>query len=297
MCDCSATPTTASLHRPARAVRLDRRSLFRAAVVVGGGAVAWRTLGAGGAAMAAEVYNPFAGYTVTQTWAQHQANGSLGGVDYAMGVGTALPAAAAGTITNMPDNGTGGHTVTITHADGWKTQYMHLSQFSRSNGESVAQGATVGLSGGAAGAPGSGSSTGPHCHWHMIDPSGTRRNPLEQVGSGGGGSGALPKTTTSENGEPGEVFWSRIQKAMSIEEGYTGPINGVPGTNTYAALQRHLTHHHGYTGPIDGELGTNSYAALQRLAADHGYTGPVNGVMGVNSWKGVARWVNADSYD
>lgn len=295
MCDCSATPTDQLTRQLTRQPRLDRRSLFRAAVVVGGGALAWRTLGDGGAAQAADVYNPFSGYTITQTWAQHRANGSLGGVDFAMAVGTALPAAAAGTITNIPENGTGGNTVTITHSDGWKTQYMHLSEFGRANGESVAQGASVGLSGGAAGAPGSGSSTGPHCHWHMIDPSGVRQNPLEQVS--GGGTAGLPKTTTSETGEPGEVFWSRMQNAMRIEEGYTGPINGVPGENTYAALQRHLTHHYGYTGPTDGVMGENSYAALQRLAADHGYTGPVNGVMGPNSWRGVATWVNADSYD
>lgn len=272
----------------------DRRGFFRLGAGVGGLWLASKTLSPT-AAQAADVYHPFTGYRVTQTWAQHRANGSLGGIDFAMGVGTALPAAGAGTITNIPNNGTGGHTVTITHADGWKTQYMHLSSFSRSNGESVGKGATVGLSGGAAGAPGSGSSTGPHVHWHMISPGGVRTDPTTQVGSGGGGG--LAKTTTSETGETGPVFWSRVQNAMRIEEGYTGPVNGVPGENTYAALQRYLAHHHGYSGPADGVLGTNSYAALQRLAAQHGYTGPVNGVMGPNSWRGVARWVNADSYD
>ena len=38
-----------------------------------------------------------------------------------------------------------------------------------------------------------GNSTGPHLHWHMINPSGTRINPLVYLG-GGGGTG-LPKTT------------------------------------------------------------------------------------------------------
>ncbi|MFB9312107.1 M23 family metallopeptidase [Nocardioides plantarum] len=287
MCDATATPPPpAALHR---------RGLMRAVVAIAGVGLAVRAV-SGGAAQAADVYHPFTGYPVTQTWAEHRANGSLGGIDFAMAVGTALPAAGAGTITNIPDNGTGGHTVTITHADGWKTQYMHLSSFSCADGESVAQGATVGLSGGAAGAPGSGSSTGPHVHWHMTSPGGTRTDPLTQVGSGSGGGG-LAKTTTSETGEPGPVFWSRVQNAMRIEEGYDGPIDGVPGTNTYAALQRYLAAHHGYTGPADGDLGTNSYVALQRLAAAHGYTGPVDGAMGPNSWRGVARWVNADAYD
>ena len=44
-----------------------------------------------------------------------------------------------------------------------------------------AAGAIVGRSGGAAGAPGSGSSTGPHLHWHMIDPAGNRIDPLVYI--------------------------------------------------------------------------------------------------------------------
>ncbi|WP_084541180.1 peptidoglycan DD-metalloendopeptidase family protein [Nocardioides alkalitolerans] len=278
---------------------LTRRGLLTGAARVGSAAVAvWAggRLLAPSPAFAVAIMNPFAGYAVTGTWAEHLARGSSGGIDYGMGVGTALPASAGGTIGNIPENGTGGHTVTITHADGWKTQYMHLSAFSRSNGETVAQGDVVGLSGGAPGAPGSGSSTGPHVHWHMIDPSGVRRNPLELLGGGGGGGG-LPKTSTATDGVPGTVFWRRVQNAMRIEEGYSGPIDGDPGVQTWSALQRHLAAHHGYGGPIDGVPGSQTYAALQRLAGAHGYTGPVDGAMGPESWRGVARWVNADSYD
>lgn len=273
----------------------DRRTFLRWTAGVGGLLVAGRAL-TPSAAWAADLYNPFTGYAITGTWQEHLDRGSLGGIDYGMGVGTALPAAGAGTITNTPDNGTGGHTVTITHSDGWRTQYMHLSEFLCSNGQAVSRGQTVGRSGGAAGAPGSGSSTGPHCHFHLIDPSGTRRNPLEVIGSGGGGGG-LPKTSAQQDGVPGSVFWKRMQNAMRIEAGYTGPVDGAPGTNTWAAIQRHLRDHHGYAGPIDGKPSANTYAALQRLAAQHGYTGPIDGVMGANSWRGVATWVNADRYD
>ncbi|MEO9323768.1 peptidoglycan DD-metalloendopeptidase family protein [Nocardioides sp. C4-1] len=285
MCDgCGQSGTTTSA--------IDRRGVFRLGAGLGGLWLASRALTAT-PAHAADLYNPFTGYAITGTWQEHLDRGSLGGIDYGMGVGTALPASGAGTITNTPDNGTGGHTVTISHGDGWRTQYLHLSSFSCSNGQSVARGQTVGLSGGAAGAPGSGSSTGPHCHVHLIDPSGVRRNPLEVIGGGAG----LPKTSTAQDGVPGTVFWKRVQNAMRIEAGYTGPIDGVPGVNTYAALQRHLRDHFGYAGPIDGKPGTNTWAALQRLAARHGYTGPVDGVMGANSWRGVAGWVNADAYD
>ncbi len=116
-------------------------------------------------------------------------------------------------------------------------------------------------------------------------------------GGGGGSTGGLPKTTTEQDGVPGPVFWSRTQKWLSIQSGYTGPIDGDPGVNTYAALQRNMRDHYGYTGPIDGVPGVNTYAAWQRLAAQWGYTGPIDGVMGPNSYRGVARFLNQDAWD
>ena len=276
-----------------RAGALSRRTLLRGASVGGLALAAGVTLPPLAAFAAPALYNPFVGRTVTQTWAQHQANGSLGGIDYAMPVGTPLPACGAGTITNIPNNGTGGNTVTINLAGGWKSQYMHLSQFT-TNGKTVAQKDVVGWSGGAAGAPGSGSSTGPHCHWHLINPDGVRVNPLLYVG--GGGSTGLPKSSTAQDGVPGTVFYKRMQNWLRITEGYSGPIDGAPGTNTYKSLQTAMRDY-GYTGPIDGVMGTNSWKAVQRLAAKHGYTGPIDGAMGANSWRGFATFLNDDKWD
>ncbi len=245
-------------------------------------------------AAAVSFYNPFSGYQITGTWQEHLDRGSLGGIDYGMGVGTQLPAAGGGTVRNLPYNGTGGHTVTIYHDNGYRTQYMHLSQFVLADGATIGTGGIVGLSGGAAGAPGSGNSTGPHLHWHMINPAGARINPLEYLGGGGGG---LPKTSTEQDGIPGTIFWRRAQNWLRIESGYTGPIDGAPGPNTYAALQRNMRDHWGYQGPIDGVPGPNTWAAVQRLAAAHGYTGPIDGVMGPNSWRGFARFLNQDRWD
>lgn len=271
---------------------LSRRAVLRgsmAAAAVGAGA-----FGFNGTAHASDFYNPFVGYPISDGWEDHIARGSLGGLDFPMGVGTALPACGGGTVTNIPDNGTGGHTVTIRHPNGYRSQYMHLSQFLLADGTVVAAGDTVALSGGAAGAPGSGSSTGPHVHWHMIDPGGTRINPLVFLGGGGGG---LPKTSTQQDGIPGTIFWQRTQHWLALDAGYAGPIDGDPGPNTYAAMQRYLAARHGYAGPIDGDPGPNTYAALQRLAGEHGYTGPIDGEMGPNSWRGVAAFVNQDRFD
>ncbi|MFD0560475.1 peptidase M23-like protein [Stackebrandtia endophytica] len=273
--------------------QLSRRNLLRGSAVALGAGLSGVALA--GTASASDFYNPFAGYPISDGWAEHVARGSLGGIDYPMSVGTTLPACGGGTVTNNPNNGTGGYTVTIAHPNGYRSQYLHLSGFLLANGTVVSAGAAVGLSGGAAGAPGSGSSTGPHCHWHMINPSGTRINPLEFLGGGGGGG--LPKTSTEQDGIPGPIFWKRVQNWVRIDAGYTGPIDGAPGPNTYAAMQRYLAAHHGYGGPADGDPGPNTYAALQRLAAQHGYTGPIDGEMGPNSWRGVARFVNQNRFD
>jgi murein DD-endopeptidase len=270
---------------------ISRRALLHGTVAAG----LVTAVGAGSAQAAVPgFYHPFTAYPITGTWQDHLNSGSLGGIDFGMAVGTRLPAAGGGVVTNIPYNGTGGHTVTIQHDNGYRTQYLHLSQFSVANGTRVGMGGLVGLSGGAAGAPGSGSSTGPHLHWHMIDPGGTRINPLTYLGSGGGTG--LPKTSTEQDGVPGPILWQRAQNWLRIEQGYTGPIDGVPGVNTYAALQRAMRAY-GYTGPIDGVPGPNTWAAVQRLAARWGYTGPVDGVMGPNSWRGFARFLNQDKYD
>ncbi|WCN79349.1 peptidoglycan DD-metalloendopeptidase family protein [Micromonospora sp. LH3U1] len=275
---------------------LSRRRLLRGTALTTGALAVGGVVGLPGIAHAAPaIYNPFAGYRITGTWQDHLNSGSLGGIDFGMGVGTNLPACGSGTIQNIPNNGTGGHTVTIHHVDGYRSQYLHLSQFLLANGTAVGAGAIVGRSGGAVGAPGSGSSTGPHLHWHMINPSGVRINPLTYIGQNPGGGG-LPKTSTEQDGIPGAIFYKRMQNWLRITSGYTGPIDGVPGVGTYAALQQRMRDY-GYTGPIDGAPGTNTWKAVQRLASGWGYTGPIDGVMGPNSWRGFARFLNQNQWN
>lgn len=102
--------------------------------------------------------------------------------------------------------------------------------------------------------------------------------------------GAVPRTSTAEDGKPGPIFWTRMQ-LWARRTGYTGPLDGKPAKNTWAAIQLALRAF-GYTGPTDGVPGPNTYKALQRLAARHGYTGPADGVLGPNSYRGIARFLN-----
>lgn len=101
----------------------------------------------------------------------HKARGSLGGTDYAVVVGTPVFAMFAG-IARYRVAGTGGWTITIEAPNGQVGELMHLS---RSNdfvlggpSRPVLEGELVAWSGGAKGAPGSGSATGPHLHAHVI---------------------------------------------------------------------------------------------------------------------------------
>lgn len=126
------------------------------------------------------MYNPFEGRAISCDWDCHKARGSAGGIDYVMPVGTPLPACSDGVLSNNPVGGTGGYIATIKRPDGSTTQYMHLSKFTTPR--VVKQNEIIGYSGGAKGAVGAGSSTGPHCHVDDTTPAGVRVRPFTTEG-------------------------------------------------------------------------------------------------------------------
>lgn len=102
------------------------------------------------------------------------------GIDIAAPVGTKVVAADGGTViaASNIDPGGFGNTVIIKHSNSRWTLYAHLSNITVQNGDKVSQGQEIAKSGGAAGAPGSGSSQGPHLHFNIQK-------------SGGAGQGAI----------------------------------------------------------------------------------------------------------
>jgi murein DD-endopeptidase MepM/ murein hydrolase activator NlpD len=58
-----------------------------------------------------------------------------------------------------------GNTIIVKGDDGYYTWYAHMSGFKVKVGDRVRQGDPIGYSGGAPGAPGAGTSTGPHLHF------------------------------------------------------------------------------------------------------------------------------------
>lgn len=92
------------------------------------------------------------------------------GMDFACSTGTEVLASAAGTVTEATFRNDYGYTVVISHGNGMKTRYAHMSQLLVGTGDSVNQGSVVGLSGN------TGDSTGPHLHFEIIL-NGTRVDP------------------------------------------------------------------------------------------------------------------------
>lgn len=146
--------------------------------------------------------NTLAQYRMSEDWAGHLARGSRGGIDYAVGMNTPIPAPCDGYLENYPDNGNEfGNYIRFHHGDGFYDEYLHLNGFV-GNG-SYKQGQIIGYSGT------TGNSTGPHVHWHLIDPSGRRVNPLDYLNT-------TPVLT------PSEINLRKIMKV--IQDMTTGAI-------------------------------------------------------------------------
>ena len=243
------------------------------------------------------IINPWADLPIEDDWQTHLNRGSEGGIDYALGTGTELPACAPGTVEAGWQKAWGNY-VRIHFANGWSSVYMHLSDFAVDDGARVNTGDIVGYSGD------TGESTGPHLHWHLEDADSVRHSPLDYAtdeahipGDSGDDSTApapseLPTTSTEEDGEPGPNFYARMQNWLSRSGVYDGPVDGEPGPNTWAALQQFMANNHGYTGPVDGEPGPNTWAAVQQMCTAFGYDGPIDGEPGPNMYRAWAKFLN-----
>lgn len=84
------------------------------------------------------------------------------GMDFSCSTGTDILAAADGTVTEAMWRNDYGYTIVITHNNGTKTRYAHMSQLIAEEGDVMSQGDVIGLSGN------TGNSTGPHLHFEVI---------------------------------------------------------------------------------------------------------------------------------
>lgn len=97
------------------------------------------------------------------------AGGQHRGIDIAAPIGTAVGAAAAGTVTYAGVAGSSGLTVAVSTDDGFDTSYLHLSAIRVRTGDRVSAGQELG----AVGTSGRRSAAEPHLHFGVRD-AGTR---------------------------------------------------------------------------------------------------------------------------
>ena len=96
------------------------------------------------------------------------------GLDIAASAGSAIKAAASGTVTFSGYKGSYGYLVVVTHSNGVQTYYGHCSKLYVSAGQTVSQGQTIAAVGS------TGNSTGPHLHFE-IRVNGVAYNPQNYV--------------------------------------------------------------------------------------------------------------------
>jgi len=107
------------------------------------------------------------------------------GVDFGVGIGTPVYAAADGSVV-YEDQEAGGMMIHIYHPFyGFRTTYAHLSERLVANGASVLQGQVIAYSGD------SGDVTGPHLHWGLVC-AGSAENPLIYCADQSQGNNPVP---------------------------------------------------------------------------------------------------------
>jgi murein DD-endopeptidase len=224
--------------------------------------------------------NTLSQYRISDGWNEHLARGSRGGIDYAVGMNTPIPAPTNGRVENRGDNGNGfGNYIRFHHGNGFIDEYLHLNSFVSEGNYS--QGQIIGYSGN------TGNSTGPHIHWHLIDPSGKRVNPLDYVQGNSGGS-TSSSTTDSIRG---------VQQNLASLGLYDGAVDGVTGPKTWRGIQTLLQQNYLYSGAVDGVPGPMTHRGMQQYGQKNGNYAPpgvIDGVLGPLSWAGFYQTLIED---
>ena len=124
---------------------------------------------------------PSHSYVISSPFGDRDLNGSAevhGGVDLAAPKDTPIYAVKDGVAHVSGHDSSYGNCVTLTHENGVKTRYAHMSAAIVSDGESVVAGQIIGYVGS------TGNSTGNHLHFEVINESGTRVDPMQtEIGS------------------------------------------------------------------------------------------------------------------
>lgn len=139
----------------------------------GGGSTSAGTSGGNGSVNVDGWTHPCPGYygvTNEFAWAGAWDGNYHNGIDLGAASGTPILSCGPGTVTYVGWYGTGGNAVIVSHGNGIRTIYMHMSSQAATVGQQVSAGDLIGYVGS------TGYSTGPHLHF-QIEINGTPVNP------------------------------------------------------------------------------------------------------------------------
>jgi murein DD-endopeptidase MepM/ murein hydrolase activator NlpD len=131
----------------------------------------------GGAALTFEWPLAASGYVTRGAGGATDYNGPHPGVDIAVPTGTEVRAAAAGSVVEVGDDPEYGTFVRLAHVRGYQTIYGHASKILVAQGDRVAAGQPIALSGN------TGRSTAPHLHFEITQ-GGKPLDPLPLIRKG-----------------------------------------------------------------------------------------------------------------
>lgn len=199
---------------------------------------------------------------------QHHLNrtaGARGGVDIVAAIGTPVIARTAGTMRRVPNNGSAGNSCRFEHDSnpGWHDVFSHLSTYVGVDGQHFNAGDVVAYTGNTG-------NVAEHLHWHLVDPSGVRRNPWDYFSPSAPSSTDSAKAAMSVlgRGETMDVYWRgsdsnptlyhryNVGNGWSGNESLGGSLKTAPtvvstGTSThdvfYGGTDNKL-HHNWFTG-------------------------------------------------
>ena len=237
--------------------------------------------------------NPGEGFRVSSGYGSRKdPNGGAtqhhGGIDYAMPVGTPVMAAADGivdTVTTQANSARSYGLYVVLKHEGFYTYYAHLSKSLVKVGDVVRQGQTIALSGGAPGAPGAGSSTGPHLHFEVKKSKGSAgQDPKSWFGKAKAAVANLFKSKDKTTSELFEKF--NLRSPSGLGQGYASSTV-LGGTRLADLLARGTAI--GYSDLSGGKLGfaqahgsqdaLDYFAGADKIGVNNQHT-PVSGDSG-----------------
>jgi hypothetical protein len=170
------------------------------------------------------------------SWQNHLArtSGLRGGVDIVAAVGTPIYARTAGVMLHVPDDGSAGNSCRFHHDSnpGWYDVFSHLSRYVGASGQHFNAGDIVAYSGNSG-------NVDQHLHWHLVDPSGARRNPWDYFsGSSTASGGATPVVIPEEDEmKQAYVIVKRLDDPARPWFSVVGAGSGVAPITSAAALR------------------------------------------------------------